>query len=71
MIDAKFAEWTGPNAKSGMARYLRPATLFAAENFANYVGQLRSGSIVDEAAPGERPIPPGYTGRTASGELYV
>lgn len=40
VIDAKVAEWTAPTAKTGMSQYLRPATLFAAENFANYVGQL-------------------------------
>lgn len=37
VIDAKFAEW-GSDAK--MAEYLRPATLFAASKFAQYIGQL-------------------------------
>lgn len=37
VVDVKVAEW-GDNPK--MRAYLRPATLFAASNFANYVGQL-------------------------------
>lgn len=37
VIDAKFSEW-GSDTK--MAEYLRPATLFAASKFAQYIGQL-------------------------------
>lgn len=40
VVDAKVAEW-GDNPK--MQTYLRPATLFAASNFANYVGQVGAG----------------------------
>ena len=37
VIDAKVAEWS---EDSKLKKYLRPATLFSAENFAQYVGQL-------------------------------
>lgn len=37
VVDAKSAQW-GNDAK--MAEYLRPATLFGASNFAQYIGQL-------------------------------
>jgi len=37
VIDAKVAEWADVDA---MRKFLRPATLFAASKFANYVGQL-------------------------------
>jgi len=36
VINAKVAEW---NSNDKMRAYLRPATLFNATNFANYVGQ--------------------------------
>jgi len=37
VVDAKVADWNSDPKWSG---YLRPATLFNAKNFANYVGQL-------------------------------
>lgn len=54
VIDAKVAEWSGDRK---MAAYLRPATLFCATNFAQYVGQLPcpgapSGSRPSAVAPG-------------------
>jgi uncharacterized phage protein (TIGR02220 family) len=39
VIDAKVLEWAGSQK---MEQYLRPKTLFAASNFANYVGVLGS-----------------------------
>lgn len=44
VIDAKHAEW-GNDPK--MAAYLRPATLFNASKFAQYVGQLGAGNSAD------------------------
>lgn len=44
VIDAKHAEW-GNDPK--MSAYLRPATLFNASKFAQYVGQLGSGGKAD------------------------
>jgi uncharacterized phage protein (TIGR02220 family) len=44
VIDAKHAEW-GHDPK--MAAYLRPATLFNASKFAQYVGQLGAGGSAD------------------------
>jgi uncharacterized phage protein (TIGR02220 family) len=41
VIDAKASAWLGD---SKMAGYLRPKTLFNATNFAQYVGELGSGS---------------------------
>jgi len=40
VIDAKVAEWHGGD----MSRYLRPATLFNAEKFGQYVGQVGDGA---------------------------
>jgi uncharacterized phage protein (TIGR02220 family) len=40
VVDSKVAEWAEDTA---MRKYLRPATLFGASNFANYVGQLGAG----------------------------
>jgi uncharacterized phage protein (TIGR02220 family) len=40
VVDSKVSEW-GEDA--AMRKYLRPATLFGASNFANYVGQLGAG----------------------------
>ena len=37
VVDAKVAEWKSDPKWSS---YLRPATLFSAKNFANYVGQI-------------------------------
>lgn len=45
VIDAKVREWSR-NAK--MRKYLRPATLFNAQKFNQYVGQLDDSSIQDE-----------------------
>jgi uncharacterized phage protein (TIGR02220 family) len=45
VIDAKFATW-GPDAK--MREYLRPMTLFGAEKFAQYVGEI--GPMTTDAA---------------------
>lgn len=45
VIDAKHAEWGND---SRMAGYLRPATLFNASKFAQYVGQLGAGSTADQ-----------------------
>ena len=39
VIDAKVSEW-GQDSK--MSKFLRPATLFNATNFAQYAGQARS-----------------------------
>ena len=51
VIDAKVAEWSGD---LGMAKYLRPETLFNATKFAGYLGQLGSSSGADAAgAPWE------------------
>jgi uncharacterized phage protein (TIGR02220 family) len=49
VIDAKAREW--PKGHS-MRQYLRPATLFNAEKFAQYSGQL--GSVDEQAPHGER-----------------
>lgn len=45
VVDAKVVQWKGDPTWSA---YLRPATLFSAKNFANYVGQLSA------SVPGEK-----------------
>lgn len=43
VVDAKVAEWTGDPK---MEKYLRPATLFNAEKFAQYAGAAQADSVL-------------------------
>lgn len=52
VIDAKCEEWGNDDA---MRKYLRPATLFAAKNFAQYAGQLRENRYA-HLPPSRRPV---------------
>lgn len=48
VIDAKSREWPSGDK---MRKYLRPSTLFGAENFAQYVGQLIASTPAETDAP--------------------